>query len=115
MTTKVKLLRFDENTLRGVIVDAFLKRAERGANKLARQLRKNLSTPGPTPSRTGEYPHKQSGELVRSVQVVRRNQFRVDVAVTAHHAPFVEARRPFLSRTVSEMMASLQREIGRGR
>lgn len=112
---KVRLLKFDAVALRALIIDDLMSRAERGANQIAKQLRRNISTPGPEPSRPGEYPHKQSGELARSIKVKRRNQFRVDVVVEAPHAAYVEASRPFVSRTVAEMRASVEREIRRGK
>lgn len=112
MTVRVRVKMFDKEA-RAAILDAVAKRADRAANKLASAVRRNISTPGPEPSEPGEYPHKQSGELKSSVKVTRRNQYRIDVSVDAPHAEYVEAIRPFLSRTVNEMFNALRREVER--
>ncbi len=91
------------------ILDMSAKRARRVAEKLANAIRANISTPGPDHSGPGEYPHRQSGELIAGVRVVQRNQYRFDVVSDAEHAAIVEQTRPYFERTLIEQMDMLER------
>ena len=106
-------VKWNGERVRAVIVERAMARAERVAKLFAKMLKQNLSTPGPEPSKPGEYPHKQSGKLKSSIRVVKRNQYRVDVVVGADYAKYVESIRPFVSRTVAEGKAALEREAKR--
>lgn len=98
---------------RAKILDLAAERANRVAEKLAKMIRKNISTPGPEPSQPGEYPHKQSGDLAAGIRVVQRNQYRFDVVSEADHAGYVESVRPYMERTIHEGRTALEREARR--
>ena len=76
-----------------------------GAKELAGSLKKNLTKKSGVPSEPGEYPAKQSGELVKSISVDRRRvgkSVSYEVSVDAEYAEPLEAIRPFFQRTVDE-------------
>lgn len=66
----------------------FQKRTRRVAEVIAQELRKNLSSPGPKPSKPSEFPKMQSGAMVRGVRTVvtGRSPYTVRVTNTAPHA-----------------------------
>lgn len=79
-------------------------------------VRKNISVDGKSfgPSRPGEYPHRQTGELMRSVesQVSGSDQaVSVFIRATAPHAETVEEKRPFMRRTIAEMEHEIYRQL----
>jgi hypothetical protein len=87
-----------------------------GAKELERQLTANLQKKSGTPSNPGEYPAKQTGELVGSIERIRRRVGRKvehEVRVTAPHASIVEKIRPFFNRTIREgrqqILAAMER------
>lgn len=91
------------------VLDLAAKRANRVAQKLANAIRQNISTPGPDPSEPGQFPHRQSGELIDGIKVIQRNQYRFDVVSTADHAGIVEETRPYFERTINEQFEMLRR------
>lgn len=66
----------------------FEKRTRRAAEVIAQELRKNLSTPGPQPSKPGGFPHTQSGKMLRGVRTVvgKKAPYTVRVKINAAHA-----------------------------
>lgn len=78
--------------------------AAEGAKEFERILRENLTRKTGTPSNPGEYPAKQTGELVQSIRRRRRvgNKIEHSVAVEARHAEILEKVRPFFKRTITE-------------
>lgn len=70
----------------------FQKRTRRVAQVVAEELRKNLSTPGPQPSSPSEFPHMQSGAMMRGVRTVvsKASPYTVRVKINAPHADFQE-------------------------
>lgn len=69
-----------------------------------------------TPSKPGEFPHKDKGDLQRSINyTVNRTRKSVKLSASAEHGLYLEkgtkkmAPRPFLSRTVSEETPTLVR------
>ena len=96
------------------LLDESVKRCKRVAYKLADAVRANISTPGPEHSKPGEYPRKQSGELLKGIRVIQRNQYRFDVVSESEHAGIVEEIRPYFERTLTENMDMLER-AARGR
>lgn len=99
--------------------DAKMKRAamgalRRGAHRMAKQLRSNISDPAPPSSSRGEYPKRRTGDLLRSVQVVdASDQYSVLIKITADHAMSVEHKRPFATRTFKESGEAVLRSIQR--
>ena len=76
-----------------------------GAEEFASLLKKNLTRKSGTPSSPGEYPAKQTGELVNSIAIERRrvgNAVSYSVSVDAGYAEPLEAIRPFFQRTIDE-------------
>lgn len=101
------------DTVRAALINKAGKRAEKAAKLLAKMIRENIDTPGPEHSKPGEFPRKQSGELMAGVRVVQRNQYRYDVVSTSDHAEIVERMRPYMLRTLEEQRAALEREAKR--
>jgi hypothetical protein len=85
------------------LVDGYFEQLHDAADYMAQKVRANLSVPGPEASAPGQYPHLQSGELRASIAVyVDRGSLTCEVVAEAEHAPYVEAARPFLQRTLDE-------------
>lgn len=90
--------------------------AEAGAKELEKSLIDNLSKKSGVTSNPGEYPAKQSGELVRSVRRRRRrvgSKVEHSVSVEASHAEIVEKNRPFFDRTIKENRERIQSAMAR--
>lgn len=70
------------------LAEEFKKRTQRASEVIAQELRKNLSSPGPAPSKPGEFPHMQSGRMVKGVRTVvgKRSPYTVRVKINAPHA-----------------------------
>lgn len=83
------------------------KRVQQTARMLANKVIDNISTEGPPASSPGDYPHKASGSLVSSVDVIYTSSTSASVVVSAEHAKFVEKARPFFLRTQKEMKRKL--------
>jgi len=87
-----------------------LRKLRRVGRAVAKRVKENISVPGPEPSKTGEYPHKQTGELHDKIDY-RMNlpDQAVEVIAGAAYAVFLENKdplkggRPFLTRTIKEM------------
>lgn len=81
-------------------------RLDKAGAAVAARVRENIDETGPHES-AGEFPHKYSGRLQASVdhRVVMAED-SVVVTADASYAGDVEERRPFLSRTLGEMVAS---------
>jgi HK97 gp10 family phage protein len=80
----------------------------RAAMYLKNRIRRNLSTPYPPASDPGEYPHRRTGELRRSVQLQQGKTGTVRVGANVPHGRFLELGtsimepRPWLSQTLQE-------------
>jgi hypothetical protein len=86
------------------------------AGFLAGVLGGAFNTPGPPASLPGEFPHRVSGDLQRSIQMrLDRRSLSVRVIATAPHADVLEARRPFLRRTMRELRPTLRAILLEGR
>jgi len=75
------------------------------AEAFAKALRKNLTKKSGVTSSPGEFPAKQSGDLVGSIQINRRrvgDSVSYQVKMTADHAEAVDKVRPFFERTLNE-------------
>lgn len=76
-----------------------------------RTVRRNISVQGPPRSKPGEFPHRETGELARSLELrFDRRSLTIQVLASASYAPFIETRRSFLRRTLRELRPQL-REI----
>lgn len=84
-------------------------RLEDAAEYAAAQVRQNIGVQGPPASLPGEYPRRASGELQAGIRAVATSDVRAMVVADADHAPYVEAMRPFLARTIDEIRPSLRR------
>lgn len=85
------------------------RRLERAARAVAARIRKNIGTQGPPHSVPGEYPHRVSGELQSSIRVETDSRsLTVRIVADAPHAEMVEAKRPYLRRTLREMRSELR-------
>jgi hypothetical protein len=71
--------------------------------ELVSRVRDNIGTPTAAagPSRPGEFPHRDSGDLYRSVSY-RLDGDTVTISANAPHAEIVEIERPYLRRTIYE-------------
>jgi hypothetical protein len=80
------------------------------AGQLAvRTVRRNIERRGPPASRPGEFPHRVSGELWRSVGMrLDRRSLSVSIVATAPYAAILETRRSFLRRTLREIRPQLR-------
>lgn len=90
-----------------------LRKLRRVGRVIAKQVKENISVPGPEPSKPGEYPHKQTGQLHDKIDY-RMNlpDSAVEVIAGAPYAVYVEKKdpskggRPYLVRTLKEMTDS---------
>ena len=74
-----------------------------------RQIKQNIGTQGPPRSKPGEYPHRDTGELQKSVHMqFRRRELSVWIIASAPYAGTVETRRSYLRRTLMEIRPQLQ-------
>lgn len=84
-------------------------RLQRAGMAVVRRVRRNIGTQGPPHSIEGEYPHRLSGELSRSVRLeTDKRSLEVRVVASAPYADMVERKRPFLRRTLFEMRSELR-------
>lgn len=84
-------------------------RLKRAADFAAKTTRRNVATPGPPHSLPGEYPHKVSGDLQRSIHVeTDKRSLTVRIVADAPHAGIVEEKRPFLRRTLRLIRTQLR-------
>lgn len=105
-----------ENSVMAKLVNIADEVGKAGAKELERQLIANLQRKSGTPSKPGEYPAKQTGDLVGSVERTRRRVGRKvehEVKVTAPHAAIVEKIRPFFNRTIKEGKQKILSEMER--
>lgn len=105
-----------ENAVLAKLVNVADEIGKAGAKELERQLKVNLQKKSGTPSNPGEYPAKQSGDLVGSIERTRRRVGRKvehEVRVTAPHAAIVEKIRPFFDRTIKEGKQKILAEMER--
>ena len=105
-----------ESTILAKLVNVADEVGKAGAKELERQLIANLQRKSGTPSKPGEYPAKQTGELVGSIERTRRRVGRKvehEVKVTAPHAGIVEKIRPFFDRTIKEGKQKILAEMER--
>lgn len=104
-----------------VEVKGHLKKSVENALKFSEdELKHKCSTPGPSPSPPGEYPHRQTGALVDSIyyeidSTGLSGKFGADV----EHAPLLEfgtykmQPRPFMSKFVAEYWTDIKRRAER--
>lgn len=91
------------------IRDQMKRRLDRAGRAVAASVRRNISRQGPPHSVPGEFPHRVSGDLQSSIRVeTDRRSLTVRVVADAPHAEFIEAKRPFLRRTLREMRSELR-------
>lgn len=85
------------------------RRLVRAGQLAVRATRRNIDQKGPPASRPGEFPHRQSGDLWRSVGMrLDRRSLSVSIVATAPYAAILETRRSFLRRTLREIKPQLR-------
>ena len=91
-----------------------MKGAAAGAEELRKLVVKNITQTSGRPSRPGEYPATQTGQLAGSIKVRRMKVGKktvFSVVANAKYASFVEKMRPFLKRTARENRDHLREVI----
>lgn len=86
------------------VYDAAYDALDAAAHAAVDAIQEEIGHPGP-PSREGEYPRLQTGELHASVSVDDsnwRSGSEISVIVSAPHAQYVEVIRPFFMRAIEE-------------
>lgn len=79
------------------------------------QLRENIGKPAPEPSRPGEYPRRDTGELVQSVYFrMDRRSLRFKAGTDTDYSQHIERLRPHLRRTMLESKLSIARAFANG-
>lgn len=91
------------------------RRLEAAGRAALRRVRKNISRQAPPHSMPGEFPHRMSGDLARSLHVeTDKRSLTVRVVASAPYAESLERSRPFLRRTLREMRSELRAMIIHG-
>ena len=91
-------------------------RVGQAAEALADVVRFNIGEPGTPddPSEEGEYPHRVTGELQRSIVVRPYDKLTYIVgsdSSIADYGAYVEESRPFLMRTLHEESQNIRRTV----
>jgi len=82
---------------------------DRIGSMLVRRMRENIgvSTAQSGPSRPGEYPHKDTGELQNSLEY-HASPEGLELEADAPHAAIVEIKRPYMRRTIDENLPTIR-------
>jgi hypothetical protein len=113
MTVKVQW--YGENVIRSVKTNMSI-RLHNAGEALAYKIRDNLSVSGPPSSLPGEFPHKDTGELMESIEVrLGRKEFSIRVVAGTPYSKYVEESRPFMRRTLREMKSTIRSILLRGK
>ncbi|WP_417459136.1 hypothetical protein [Kordiimonas sp.] len=79
------------------------------------QLKANIGRPSPEPSKPGEYPRLDTGDLYRSISGVMNRQGLTYIAGTdVEYSQNIEAIRPHLVRTLKEASPRMRRAFKNG-
>jgi hypothetical protein len=101
-----------ERPVRTAAEKRLVRRMHAGGIALAKIIQSNISTPGPSHSFPGQYPHRISGRLHASIHV-RVVGMDVQIVARVPHAKYVERTRPFMRRSLEENRAYVKRVIQR--
>jgi hypothetical protein len=98
-------LRWNGQAYLASIKRHLIRKLDKVGEAVVARVKENISTAGPAPSSPGEYPHRQTGDLQASItHSIDMSTMSVGIKAEAEHAKYVEAARPFLRRTLGEMM-----------
>ena len=79
------------------------------------RLRANIGQPAPQPSSPGEYPRRDTGDLVESIfSTMDLRSIRYRAGTDVDYSQHIEALRPHLARTLVDDQASIVRAFKHG-
>lgn len=100
-------VEIDRSTLDEIAEDAAQSILENIGQLIVEEVAGNIGIQGPPRSQEGEYPRRDSGELVESL-FYHVEGMTLIVGASADHAEKVEEIRPFMVRTFTEIESDIR-------
>jgi hypothetical protein len=109
------VIKWYGSTVRKKVKSVVSRKINAAGTRYVQQLRENIGKPLPEPSQPGEYPRRDTGDLLESVYFrMDRRRLRFKAGTDVEYSHHIERLRPHIKRTMMESKSTLVRAFFSG-